>query len=560
MRSMMMMAALAATATADPKPPSTGKEMPTAKLPGPAEAKATVMAAVQLASAGSPTCTQVVNPKMRLAFQLSNPGRADLLDHVDAWVRIARCAEQLRYYKLELEIGEPMAKLAGKHAELAALGAIGLGRFDLAKSYLVEGLKRAPGDGNLLVTAAKATCMKADWKDCLLYAGEALKAADAMTDRGEKLAIASRALKYAARAAVHTGQLDKAEVFRGVSEKLGGDKADLAEIRDMLLQAKLDGVLVEPRAETELALGVYHLYGKIKDAGPLLRLRITNLSGADAAYSVEVAVDGVTQTAAQRVAIANRTDKELVFDPPLRDDFKIDAVRAVRAAQLSIKVTATAGKIVYQQTRPLDLQPRDFLPTMAADSADAAHSTRWFYGAWITPNAKAVDAFLQKAKLRAEHNTFSGEQSDTLQQVKAIYDELRAEGMSYVMDPEVLANDAVGQRTRLPSEVLASTNAQCLEGTLLYATLFEAIGLKPIIVRVPGHAFVGWRPSPKDKLKSKLPSGIYFLETTLTHDATFEQAVNRGLGEFEDHHKQHDETTFDIAALRKLGVTPQPID
>ncbi len=222
-------------------------------------------------------------------------------------------------------------------------------------------------------------------------------------------------------------------------------------------------------------------------------------------------------------------------------------------------MTATAsGKVVYEQTLPVSLEPADYLPTIAFDGADSAHRTPWFYAAWITPNAKAVDAFLAKAKARAPKATFSGEQADTLPQVKAIYDELQAEGMSYVMDPEMLANEGFGQRTRLPTEVLQTTNAQCLEGALLYASLLEAIGLQPVIVRIPGHAFVGWKPSAKDARKSKLAHGMYFLETTATHTAKFDQAVSYALHNFDDHFKKKDASVVDVASLRKAGITPQP--
>src|SRR5215475_5719707 len=131
--------------------------------------------------------------------------------------------------------------------------------------------------------------------------------------------------------------------------------------------------------------------------------------------------------------------------------------------------------------------------------------------------------------------------------------------MSYVMDPYLFENGALhGQRTRLPAEVLASTNAQCLEGTLLYATLLEAIGIKPVVVTVPGHAFVGWLPSPKDTVTSK--AKLFFLETTATHDRKFVDAVDIAIGEFLEHDKNKKANLIDVTKFRQLGVSPQPVD
>ena len=122
---------------------------------------------------------------------------------------------------------------------------------------------------------------------------------------------------------------------------------------------------------------------------------------------------------------------------------------------------------------------------------------------------------------------FVGEQADTVSQVKAIYDELKARGVSYVMDPTVNTDLVKVQRTRLPSEVLESTNAQCLEGTILFATMLEAIGLRPIIVLVPGHAFVGWHATRADGVKPG--ADRLFLETTMVGNAPFEAAVKTAM-------------------------------
>jgi hypothetical protein len=108
--------------------------------------------------------------------------------------------------------------------------------------------------------------------------------------------------------------------------------------------------------------------------------------------------------------------------------------------------------------------------------------------------------------------------------------------------------------------VLSSTNAQCLEGTLLYATLLEAIGLQPVMVFVPGHVFVAWKPSRYDHTTAKL----LFLETTMTGgEATFDQAAQVASHEFDE---QIEEKRFDlglahvvdVTALRRAGYTPQP--
>jgi tetratricopeptide (TPR) repeat protein len=537
--------------------------MPNNGPPLPSAAEAQQMLSVALAEAIKPQhdCATVVNPKTRLAYALVATPPAEMKKNLDAWTGFARCAEKQKYFRLMEDVGLRMVAADEKlgHPELLARAELGLEEYQMAAKVLDAAAKNNPHDANVALTAAKVLCRINKWKECVKYANSSIKES-AKLDAEEKKQVQNRAYKYLARADLHLGKFADAEKAINQSTTLGGDAAELAEVKNNLVPAKLFKSLVEVISQPELPLGTYHLYGKVPGVGPLAMVELSNLDKADKQFKVEVGIDGVTQRTTQTVVVPKGQGKAFAFSPPLATGFNASSVRAAQSSQLAVKVTAitAAGeKVIFDQSLPIDLQPQDFLPLAAFSGKDAEHSTRAFVGAWITPNSKTVDSFLTKAKARATHATFSGMQSDTVTQVKALYDELQAEGFSYVMDPDVLANDAVGQRTRLPSEVLGSTNAQCLEGTVLYATLMEAIGLHPVVVFVPGHAFVGWEPSPKDQ---KPPTGYYFLETTATHTAKFEDAVVYAMGEFADHFKKKDVTVLDITKLRKLGIAPQPVE
>jgi hypothetical protein len=78
---------------------------------------------------------------------------------------------------------------------------------------------------------------------------------------------------------------------------------------------------------------------------------------------------------------------------------------------------------------------------------------------------------------------------------------------------------AANQRVRLPRESLQDGEANCIDGTLLFASLLEAASLSPAIVLVPGHAFIAWETwKQKDEWR--------FLETTMIGKATFEEACH----------------------------------
>lgn len=82
--------------------------------------------------------------------------------------------------------------------------------------------------------------------------------------------------------------------------------------------------------------------------------------------------------------------------------------------------------------------------------------------------------------------------------VDALYEAVRSRGIAYVNPPanwDLQGNpETSGQRVRLPGEVLREGLATCLDSTVLMASLIEAIGIRPLIIVIPGHAFVGyWR-------------------------------------------------------------------
>ena len=51
--------------------------------------------------------------------------------------------------------------------------------------------------------------------------------------------------------------------------------------------------------------------------------------------------------------------------------------------------------------------------------------------------------------------------------------------------------EAVGQRITMPDQVVATKIANCIELTLLMATVLEAIGINCVIIFQKGHAYLG---------------------------------------------------------------------
>ena len=120
------------------------------------------------------------------------------------------------------------------------------------------------------------------------------------------------------------------------------------------------------------------------------------------------------------------------------------------------------------------------------------------------------------------------------------------------------------QRVRVPFISLANNlglgQANCVDGAVLFASLLENLDMEPLIVLVPGHAFVGWR----------IWRGVDdydFLETTMIATRSFQAALDKGNSRYQAarqngyserslFHPEGFMRVVDIAACRRQKINP----
>ncbi len=187
-----------------------------------------------------------------------------------------------------------------------------------------------------------------------------------------------------------------------------------------------------------------------------------------------------------------------------------------------------------------------------------------YLGAFVTPNAPALMAFLRQAAALHPQKRLVGYQGDLSQvepQVRAIFEALKRQAeITYVNSVIAFSPDqgAANQRVRLPRECLEHHQANCIDGTVLVASLLEAISLNPAIVLIPGHALLGWQTWNDETAQWR------YLETTMIGWSTFEEAQASGEVMADRYRKlatdHQDNSLFRSWPLRTLraeyGITP----
>jgi hypothetical protein len=295
---------------------------------------------------------------------------------------------------------------------------------------------------------------------------------------------------------------------------------------------------------------------------------------ADTTVRIEAVVEGYSDTVAASVHVKRETTAQVSLLPLLQPT-AVATLNEIRPATLRITARKTdpVERTLYDQTERVLLHARDTaLLALEAPNGGIIDLTGYL-AAWVTPRCPEIERLLRQA---AEHHperrligyqgasTLSQGADIVREQARAIFAVLKAEAkLTYVNSTLSLGAEAgqIVQRIRLPAQALATAgSANCIDGTVLFASLLELAALDPLIVLVPGHAFVGWRIwANVDRYE--------FLETTLIGYADFGTAQARAQALYDDvlmkgylKRELFDRAGYariiDVAACRAQGIHP----
>jgi hypothetical protein len=274
-------------------------------------------------------------------------------------------------------------------------------------------------------------------------------------------------------------------------------------------------------------------------------------------------ITGFTDTATV-TGIAN-PDTSVILAPSYKfNNAALLAVTSPIATQFQVRVYALENDreiLFYSASQPTTVHP---MQVNGGELVGLKNRELW-KTVWVTPAMDSIGNILNDLKQKLPGGTvkvyqqYSADTSiaqSSRRVGKAVFEILQARGIAYVQ------NNGVGspsQKVNYPIEVLRSRDGLCIETTHLFASIFEALGMQPIIIEIPGHAFVGWR----QELNSNI---IDFLETTMiaNKNATFSEALNKGNRTFDAEKAAGNFDTgvssfVDVEQTRIYGVRPNNI-
>ena len=292
---------------------------------------------------------------------------------------------------------------------------------------------------------------------------------------------------------------------------------------------------------------------------PIVRWRLDNKEDEPVKVTL---MSGITQWTPECIntVILNAGESKEIAQNPFGPNLL--RVKSLIPATLITKVIVN-DKIVGRSSTNINIRAAgDMIWSMQAPFDSA-----YMIAAWITPNDPFVEQILGLArkKWHLRSRSLSGYAgSDVTAQIRAIFDAVRSVGIGYVDSHVTFGQVGHIQRVRLPGESVQQRAANCIDGAVLFASLFENIGLEPLIILTPTHAFVGVKTAPNSKQAIFIETtvvGRSKLESLKKGEFTYDAAIKEGANQYNKalNAAQSDKYALyiiDIKKARAAGIHP----
>ena len=288
------------------------------------------------------------------------------------------------------------------------------------------------------------------------------------------------------------------------------------------------------------------------DYWPVAVLNISNTANRPVLQVITAQVQGWTAQLRQTVVIGPHETRSLRLEPELLPQAFENS--EIRRATLEVGAQDAATGYAFAQQRPVFLHSASDL-FWGRKFANAQLLARW-----VTPHDEAVLELVSRAEHFVPGGRFRGYNllphaildRQVREQAAAVFEAMKRSRISYVSSIYTFGNfPGETQRIRLPRETLELSNANCIDVSVAFASAMENLGMQPVIVIVPGHAFTGVRLAPNSQ-------NVLYVDLTVLPNGSFNQAIARA----ENWMKKtpvSEILTVDVGAARALGIYPLPI-
>lgn len=302
---------------------------------------------------------------------------------------------------------------------------------------------------------------------------------------------------------------------------------------------------------------------------------------AGAKVRVTIKVDRLAEESSFEATIPEANQQYEIW-PTMRFDTR--ALARIResfptTALFSVSVNgATAG----EQSRTIQVRSVNDVPLAYMTKDKHVLDVSPLFAAFVDENHPYIDQILHEAlrvNVVQQFKGYQGTQQDVTREVFAIWNVLQRKDVKYssITTASGESRTVLSQHVRFLDEAVQNSQANCVDGTVLFASVLYKLGIYPVLVKIPGHMFLAFYTDAQRQ-------HISFLETTMigapglnsiqrnwtfkTADGylssesykQFFAALNYGQQEFQKVAQQFQAKTpgymlIDIQAARRAGIS-----
>ena len=170
----------------------------------------------------------------------------------------------------------------------------------------------------------------------------------------------------------------------------------------------------------------------------------------------------------------------------------------MQAEPVSVAITVEMnGKDLGQRVRTFSVRSINECLLGYVANGTKFHDTSIFFAAYVNEENPMIDQLFREALntgLLIAFSVIKVRLGAVDKQVYALGNILQKRKFRYssVSNTSLSSNVVFSQRVRTFDDALESSQINCVDGSVLFASLLRAINIDPILVRTPGHMFVGY--------------------------------------------------------------------
>ena len=202
----------------------------------------------------------------------------------------------------------------------------------------------------------------------------------------------------------------------------------------------------------------------------------------------------------------SEADKDYYIAPKV--NYKFERLRKT-TQQMPLNVSFAVeldGKSAGEKTETLQVRSINDCPFGVSNEEETLDDANfvagsaeigWMFAAYVNENHPLLDKILQEAletKIVSAFKVTTHEHEETLRQVFALWSALQKRGLQYSSATTTPGGSETvqSQFVRFIDQSLGNTQANCVDGSVLFASLLRKISIEPFLVTIPGHMYVGF--------------------------------------------------------------------